>query len=137
MKAGSIETDPYKERVKLEEEESRLNTAKRRAKKSQKDKNLKEAIESYSSPRNTGNINWVPAHSFGHEKWNGIRKGKKVFRIEKMVYRYSLKVLNEELLPVNKSDNKPINKSMTERTFEAVAKKAEKILENYLKNKKQ
>jgi len=134
MKAGS--TDPYKERIRIEAEESILNTAKRRAKKAQKNKNLKEAIESYSSPRNTGNIDWIPEHSYGHEKWNGIRRGKKVFKIEKMVYRYSLKILNEELVPVNKQNNKPINKSITERTFEAVAKKAEKILENYLKKLK-
>lgn len=134
MKTGLI--DLYKERIRIEAEESRLNTAKRKAKKAAKQKKLKEAIESYSDTRNTGKIDWVPEHSFGHEKWNGILQGKKTFKVEKWVYKYNLKVLNEELLLTINPNVKPKNKPITERTFEAVAKKAENIIDNYLKSLK-
>ena len=123
MKTGSSEE--YNERVRAETEQGVINTAQRKAKKANKAQRLRNAITESSSPRNTGNIDWSPKHSAGKEKWQGTLQGKKVFKIEKLFYKYSLKVLNEELAPKSKI--------ITERSFEEASKKAEKIIENYLK----
>jgi hypothetical protein len=122
MRIGSSEE--YNERIRAEAEQSRINTAQRKAKKANRAQRLRSVIIESASPRNTGNIDWIPKHSAGKEKWQGILQGKKVFKIEKLFYKYSLKILNEELAPKSKI--------ITERSFEEASKKAEKIVENYL-----
>ena len=121
--------DPYKELREIEEAQAIMNTAKRKAKKAAKKKKLLDMVEEYSTTRVTGNISWVPKHSSGHERWKGMVQGKEAFRIEMWVHKYHLKVLKEEF----KAEAKPI----TERSFDFVAKKAEKIIENYLKTLKE
>lgn len=130
MAAAAERRRAEKERRELEEAEARMTTALRKAKKARKEQIKKEISEQYISPRNTGRIEWAPKHSLGRERWEGTMSGKKVFKIESGIYKYSLKILSEELILGHK-DSKP--KLMAEMSFEKAAKKAENIIENYLK----
>lgn len=123
MKTGSPEE--YNERIRIEAEQARFNTAQRKAKKADKARRLRNAIIESSSIRITGKLEWAPKHSTGKEIWQGTMQGKKLFKIEKLFYKYSLKILNEELAPKTKI--------ITERSFEKASERAEKIIENYLK----
>ena len=61
-------------------------------------------------------------------KWYGIIQGRELFKIESGTYTYGLRILDKTITPGPKS--------ITERSFDNAAKKAEKILENYLKSLK-
>ena len=124
MRIGSNEE--YKERIKFDEEKSRMSTAVRKAKRVQKAQVQKEISEQYICPRNTGRIDWIPKHSLtGKERWLGMVQDKKMFQIESGTYTYGLRVLDKTITKGSKST--------TERSFEVAAKKAEIIIENHLK----
>jgi hypothetical protein len=124
MRIGS--TEEYKERIRLDEEQAKISTAVRKAKKVRKAQIKSEISEQYISPRNTGRIDWIPKHSLtGKERWLGMVQDKKMFQIESGTYTYGLRVLDKTITKGSKST--------TERSFEVAAKKAEIIIENYLK----
>lgn len=117
----------FRELRELEEAEARMATKNRRAKKAAKVRSAIEAFQEYSTPRNTGSIDWVPVHSSTKERWDGTMLGKKVFKIEAGIYIYNLKIINPELVSGQAA------KLITETSFEKAAKKAESIMKNYLK----
>lgn len=122
--------EEYKERLKKENEQAKVQRIKRKKIIEDRASVSKKVLETYSNTRKTGNIEWFPKHGSVIERWVGKFNGKKTFVIEKRLNKYRLKISDKVI-----ADNVG-NAVRDDAEFGLLAEKAEVIMKGHLKSKK-